>query len=520
MSLSIDIVPLVNSLDMYGEPHCSSAFSLSGHVSIALNSPFSVFERRRAARVILHSVLLTFDGQTEVITSSLGYSPLRLYTLSRELLASSEPVELSNEDQEQTDEPCRWNVVFDLPIPGWLPASHDFASNEVGTSTQYYLHALVNFVVVEDDRATTWSFSSLCSPFRSRTLSRSVETRKAITLRRFVEPPTDDPKPPALVNFLLSPPNKPSPSPTAIPADILSKIQVMASVPTYVDVCDDRFPFTLRLRTKDLEDIHCKRLQVTTFTLDVVQAETCRRATDASEYQARFPVPSQDRQPPNKPLCHTHYMSDMYKLGFYLTPSLHTTSMKCSTSLLHTKEAGIFQLTGETHIFANDAVADAETWYTLETTIPFVQTIPSLETNAEWEGSSKVRPSTSSPLYDVSHSLKLTLRCEFEMSDGNEPAVSHLTFVLPLKFGRVAPPLPPPDLLHSMSLVDGVYPPMPSLLPYGANLPVYSQLFDSRGNRKIDATPLPLYTPRGSTDSPVDLPPLNEKQDELHVMAV
>jgi hypothetical protein len=49
--------------------------------------------------------LLTFDGQTEVITSNLGYSPLRLYSLSRELLTSSEPVELSNEGEED-GEPC------------------------------------------------------------------------------------------------------------------------------------------------------------------------------------------------------------------------------------------------------------------------------------------------------------------------------------------------------------------------------------------------------------------------------
>ncbi|KAF8211973.1 hypothetical protein K438DRAFT_1805733 [Mycena galopus ATCC 62051] len=448
MSLSIDIVPLATSLDI-------SAFSLSGHVSIVLKPSFSVFERRRAARIILQSVLLTFDGQTEVITANLGYSPLRLYTLSRELLASSEPIELSNEDQEQTDEPFKYLVV--------------------------------------EDSSATWSFSSLCSPFRPRTPGRSIGTCKSITLRRFVEPPTDEPKPPTLV---------------------------MASVPTQVDVREDRFPFTLRLRTKDLEDAHCKRLQVSNFTLDVVQAETCRRATEASKYQTRFPIPSQDCQPPNKPLCNAHHMSDMYNLGLFLAPSLHTTSVTCSTSLLPSGETGIFKLTGETRIFANDAETDPETWYTLETTVPFVRHFPSLEESADWEGSGNLRPSTSSPLYDVAHSLKLTVRCEYEMTEGSEPAVTDLTFTLPLQFGRVAPPLPPPDILHSMSLVDGVYPPMPSLLPFGANLPVYSQLFDSRGNRKIDSTPLPLYTPRSSTECPMDPPPFNEKQDELHATTI
>jgi hypothetical protein len=232
--------------------------------------------------------MLTFDGQTEVVTSSLGYSPLRLYTLSRELLSG--PVELSNEDQEETDEPCtsalpnlacrtdstpgRWNVVFDLPIPGWLPASHGFNSSDAGASTQYYLRAVVKFAVVEDDRTASWSFSSLCSPFRPRTTSRSIQTRKVIPLRRFVEPPTDEPTPPAFINYLLSPPNKPSEN--AIPVEVLSKIQILASVPTHVDVRESHLPFTLRLRTKDLGDADCKRLQVTNFTLDVVQDEICR----------------------------------------------------------------------------------------------------------------------------------------------------------------------------------------------------------------------------------------------------
>lgn len=248
---------------------------------------------------------------------------------------------------------------------------------------------------------------------------------------------------------------------------------------------------------------------------------TLRRATDASKYQTRYPVPSQDCQPPNKPLCHAHHMGDMYKLGMLLTSSSPASSMKCSTSLLLAEETGVYRLTGETRIFANDAEADTATWYTLETSIPFLQQFDSLD-DGDWSGSSEVRPSTASPLYDVSHSLKLTVRVEYEMPDSSELAVAGLMFALPLKFGRVAPPLPPRDILpalfNSMRLVDGAYP-IPSLLPFGANLPVYSQLFDSRGNRKMDDTPLPLYTPR-SSDSPVDPPPSNEKQDELHATAV
>ncbi|KAJ6597119.1 hypothetical protein DFH09DRAFT_112536 [Mycena vulgaris] len=520
MSVSIDIVPLAPSLDMYGAPDTSSAFSLSGHVSIALTSPYSVFERRRPARILLKSVLLTFDGQTEVITRTLGYSPLRLCTVTRLIEVNNE---LNNEGHEESDEPCCWNVVFDLPIPGWLPASHDFAIGDQGASTQYFLHALVKFVVVEDNSATSWSFTTLCAPFRSR--ARSLETYKTITLRRFVEPPTDEPTPPTSINYLLSPPTTPSNKILPIPSDILSKIQVLASVAKHTDVCEDHLPFTLRLRTKDLEDADCKRLKVTSFAVDVMQEERCRRVTKHSEFASQYPVPSLKYQPPNSPLFYSHHISDMYSLGLYIAPSSTANSVVCSTSLLPPGEPGVYHLSGDTRIFADDAVKDAATWYTLETSIPFVQSLPSLPDDGdEWEGALKVRPSAAGPLYDISHSLKLTVHCTYDIPDSDELASSDLIFSVPLMFGRIAPPLPPRDILpalfHSMRLPDGAYPPLPPLLPYGANLPAYSQLFDSQGNRKMDETPLPLYTPRSSPDSPIELPPSDEKHDELDAMSL
>ncbi|KAJ7510097.1 hypothetical protein B0H11DRAFT_1957640 [Mycena galericulata] len=485
MSVSIDIVPLASTLDMYGAPDKFSAFSLSGHVSIALTSPYSVFKPRRPAHIILQSVLLTFDGQTEVITSS------------------------------------RWNIVFDLPIPGWLPASHDFAPGDLGAQTRYFLHATVKFLVLEDQRSTSWSLATFCSPFRSS--ARAMETSRTITLRRFVEPPTDEPTPPGLINYLLSTPTQESDKGPCIPSNVLSKIQVLASVSKYIDVCDDTLSFTLRLRTKDLEDADCKRLQVTKFKIGILQEETSRRVTQPFGFQTRYPVPCEGSQPPNKPLFNPHSVNDMYRMGLYVAPTSDATSMTCRSSLLPPGEAGVYQLTGDLHVFAEDAVKDAATWYTLETSIPFVHALPLSREGAEWEGAPTVRPSVAGPLYDVSHSLKLTVHFTYDMPDSDEVASADMTFSVPLTFGRIAPPLPSrdilPALLHSMRLPDGTYPRLPPLLPFAPNLPAYSQLFDSQGNRKMDATPLPLYTPR-SSDSPVVPPSSNEKQDELHAMTL
>ncbi|CAK5277338.1 unnamed protein product [Mycena citricolor] len=521
MSVSVDIVPLGSSLDMYGEPRSSSAFSLSGHVSISLSSPYYVFERRRAARILLQSISLTFDGQTEVVTNGMGYSSIRLCSITRELLPSG-PIELSNEGEEEDEEPCRWNVIFDLPIPGWLPVSSNFCPGEVGASTRYFLHASVKYTVLEDAKPSAWSIASLYTPFRSR--CRTLETAKSIILRRFVTPPTDEPVPaPTLINYLLNSPSAPSNNQElTIPASVLSKIQLLASVPKYVDLSTNRLPFTLRLRTKDLEDEHCRRLRLTKFTVNVVQEERCRRVNSPSQFQSAYPVPSAEMQPPTVPLLDASPMCDMYKLGLYTSPPGDVTSMTCLTSLLPASESGVFQLTSDPRVFAEDAVKDTATWYTLETSIPFVRYVESTATTSEWDGSHKLRPSSSSPLYDVTHSLKLQLHLEYDTAQG-QVASADIKFNIPVTFGRVAPPLPPRDLLpmliNSIRIVEGTYPEIPALLP-SMNLPVYSQLFDTHGNRKMDDTPLPLYSPRSLEQPAVEICLSDIGSDKKHVTTI
>jgi len=60
-----------------------------------------------------------------------------------------------------------------------------------------------------------------------------------------------------------------------IPLAVLSKIQVLASVPEYLDVNSNVLPLTLRLRTKGLDEEECKKLQVTEVEIDIVQQEKC-----------------------------------------------------------------------------------------------------------------------------------------------------------------------------------------------------------------------------------------------------
>jgi hypothetical protein len=168
-----------------------------------------------------------------------------------------------------------WNVVFNLPIPGWLPATTNYGIEDVGV--RYGLYAEATFINIDDNRSNPWSFATLCSPFRSRV--KSVDTQKHILLRRFVShsEDTSDPSSSTLTYVVNSPvTDKPASGKPQFPAEVLSKIQVLASVPDYVDVEGDHLPIAVRMRTKDLEAVECRKIKVTSITTDVIQREKCR----------------------------------------------------------------------------------------------------------------------------------------------------------------------------------------------------------------------------------------------------
>ena len=165
-----------------------------------------------------------------------------------------------------------WNVVFSLPIPGWLPASSTFGVEEIGI--QYALYATATYVNL-DQGPSTWGISTLCSIFRSRV--RSVTARKVINLRRFMFAPSASPAVPPLVNYLVRAPTLPeAEGKRRIPPQILTKIHVLASLPEYVDMESQTIPLTIRMRTKDLDEEHCKKLQVKEIMIDLQQKEKCR----------------------------------------------------------------------------------------------------------------------------------------------------------------------------------------------------------------------------------------------------
>ncbi len=162
--------------------------------------------------------------------------------------------------------------MFNLTIPGWLPESTTQGTGDFGT--KYSLAATARFMSLGADNGfSSWSpFSALCSTFRPR--FRSAEAFKTIKLRRFVNPPRTEAIEVPMNNYLVSStPSGSKKDKNRIPADVLSSIQVLVSVPDYVGLDGKEVSIAIRLRTKDLPEEECMKLQLTDVSLDLVQNE-------------------------------------------------------------------------------------------------------------------------------------------------------------------------------------------------------------------------------------------------------
>jgi hypothetical protein len=170
-----------------------------------------------------------------------------------------------------------WNVVFNIPIPGWLPATTRYGAEDIGI--RYSLFAEAEFINLSDDKNNNaWSFATLCTPFRSRV--KSVDAQKHIVLRRFASRSEENPESStsSVLTYLMNPAvnEKPASDKLQFPPEVFSKIQVLATVPDYVDVESDHFPVIVRMRTKDLPAADCRKIQVTSIATNLIQREKCR----------------------------------------------------------------------------------------------------------------------------------------------------------------------------------------------------------------------------------------------------
>ncbi|KAG2362529.1 hypothetical protein BDR07DRAFT_1406821 [Suillus spraguei] len=505
MPVSIKIIPFSDSLELYGEPDSSSAFSLAGHVSISLSSPSFMFQRRRrATHALMQSLTVTFEGQSEIITPDIGYASLRLCSITRELV-NGEPIDLSNEGHEDSSKPCSWNVIFDIPIPGWLPTTSTYGDRgAVEVGTRYALYATATFIYLEEGGSSI--FSSFCSPFGCRTHTIDAP-RCSVNLARFAEIPSVPSSSSSVFPMSLfivdaqSGQDGTETDTTVIPPEILKKIQVVASIPNTVTLDETSISLILRLQGNELDSSQRERLRITDFTVDVEQIETYR-STPSLDCVARFMVPPRIQQPPSFPLRNAHSVRTLYEVGLLGTPYPFKSTSTRSFSLLDPSNSGKYIISGDGRVFMHDYTngdgttrSPSENWYVLEANVPLAPEPHQLD----WAGIRSRRISEDSPLFSVCHLMHIALRCVYEQPNG-EVLSECLHFSLPMQHVRVA--VPRINLSAADRTIAGAVELQKSAPCHSQSLPAYSQLFYSNGERKIDySTPLPLYEPPPSASS-------------------
>lgn len=490
MAVVLDIRPFSDTLFMYGEANSSSAFSLAGHVNISIPPTKSFLNRSRpTTRLLLRSLVITFEGQSEVITPVTGYAPVRLCSVSQELIRG-DPIELSNEGLEYSTSPCSWDAVFDIRVPGWLPVTSTYGDADFEeTGTRYALYATATCVLLEDG-PSSFSLFNLCAPFCSR--SKTVDAPQCpVTVRRVVEPPAEPSGSFPLAMYVVDTQkelNDMREGPSTTLFSVLEKIEVVACTPTAISTGETSLPFTLRLRAKDLTHSERERLRVTEFSVDVKQVEVYRNTT-SEDYAGGFPIPSQRHQPPNKPLRSHHPVHMLCTVDAFQTAQPPKSSVGRSFSLLRKNSSGRYVIGGDGRIFTNtNDPASLLEWYILDVDIPIA--IEPYE--VDWAGPCVRRMTESSPLFSVRHTLSVSIQCAYDLLE-KEPDCRRLHFSLPLQQVCLLPPRPPSAGCHVSDASSGETRLETS---FAQSLPPYSQLFHRNGERKIDfSTPLPLYRP-------------------------
>ncbi|KAI5899540.1 uncharacterized protein SCHCODRAFT_02605416 [Schizophyllum commune H4-8] len=506
MVANVEIIPHSETIHMYGPPDTNSAYTVSGVVRITPTSSSYFFERHQPRQITLQSLVVTFEGQSETLTPTHGYRSVRLCTTSRQLVPN-EPIHLTNDEHDSSDgsdSPCSYDFVFNIPVAGWLPESTYLRR---GFGTRYVLHAAAQF----GNAGPSSSWTSLCVPFFART--RSAACLRQITIRRFGKHPSlrcyaneqAAASERSTATYVVPTPQCEQGSAPAVPDDIIKAIQTLVSVPEFVDVEEETLNATLRLRTKGLDREQCKRLQIPSFSVDVEQSETFR-AHASHLYEERFPLPSEDMQPPQLPLLDGH--PDAADLGMFVPEANEGDVLMRTFSLLHPHTPSEQRLGENNRCFARDAEQSSQTWYTLQASIPYMRA-QAHTPDDKWAGRKVLKSTVTSPLFTIGHALKLAVTVAYELDSG-EQARAVLKFDVPLRFSR-APPPPAAPAAHVVlaSSTSATEPPsLTASAPYAASsaLPAYSNLYDASGNQKVDYSDyLPRYAP-AETPSSSELP--------------
>ena len=232
-------------------------------------------------RFFLESLVLTFEGQSELVTSQTGHASCRLIEFSEELITNG-PIEIHhNWDEGTSRDRARWFIVFNLKIPGWLPQT---CCTSFGDRTReepevsYRLSAVAKYRDAKPSPQLSWR---TCYGYSALPTTQVAKTSGApVKINRYKLPP-----PPCLLGESDFP-NAPFRSveyagsikdgQSRIPLEILSKLRMRACVPEHIPVDSGSFPLLLKIRPDGLPAEERKRIHLNGFFVEASQRELLR----------------------------------------------------------------------------------------------------------------------------------------------------------------------------------------------------------------------------------------------------
>jgi hypothetical protein len=380
--------------------------------------------------VLLTSLVLTFEGKSEHVIPQIGYSAARLCRVEREIVA--QPIVISTEGEQSADVA----VIFDLTVPGWLPATTTARHGTAVVSNSYSLFATATYRT-QVQAGFLWP---RCLPALTRNSKVSAPRVEIEIVRHRVAPPVNTtgvfaafPSAAFAVTARAGPASP-------IPNEVVSKMQILVSIPEFISTSDSTIPVSLKTRCTS------PGLWASQINVEIDQLETVHRMPDDS-YTARFPLPSE--QPPQAPLLHQHPMNGLRTSGdqfddigpVIMTRSLLDPEVPSRFKLEDGDEGRLYTFTPE--------------WSNVNLNVGI--------------GHADLLPKLDSPFLHIRHTLRVAMHVAY---NGGEDIVQ---FTLPLQF-VVLPP----------GLTLGTRRPSLQYEYRPCTLPAYIQLFHDNGEAKAD----------------------------------
>ncbi|KAB5596483.1 hypothetical protein CTheo_120 [Ceratobasidium theobromae] len=482
MALVLEIVPTAPWVNMYGGPDASANYSLSGHLTLTLETPLDV----KPETVHLSSLELVFEGKAEMVSSQAGYDGFRICHIAKQLVPDGRRIVLTTEADPHELHGAgpslhQWQVLFDLQLPGWLPPTTECGVEGGGIS--YSLYATAAFADSERP-ASTWTLSSLYSLVRTRLPPIEADPVSIQLARHRSAPVRLDPSSERDSLF----PHIGHPATTVfqehdplIPVDILRSLDVVVTVPEHVGCEENYVPVSLRVRSNALGASCFGSLRLDDFEIELNQVEKFS-SRPMHHYVNSFPVPPPLEQPPCIPLLTPHPWQSLYALGL-VVPHEHGITWSKRTHLVAGNRARFKPALGGLDL--NDDWAKMDASVSVDPT--------TRKSHPARKGDRQLHPSVFTPYMRVKHELRVGLNLTFippEDAPNRDPIKQVAHAVVPISFTVTS--IWPPVGVGSGSTSPTASQSAVSSIPY---LPAYSQLFYDNGERREDPSTgwLPMY---------------------------